>query len=372
MSSTLFRKSVTLACCAAVAGAVIAEDIATGSTGSAFTYQGRLVQNGDPVTGPVTLEFALFDDEAATNQIESTITFPGFDDFQGGGLFTVDLDFGHDAFNGDARWLQISVDGNNLSPLQPLRPAPYAIRALNGDDIWNLVGNVAYYTGGNVGIGTDDPAARLHVQRASSGSIPQLRVESTTTNGFARLRMKTEGHDPHWDIAAGGSTNFMDFFRSDTGTIMRLRGDTQRVGIGSLNPDRKLDVNGDIAADTFHARANLGSTNAPESGTVYGDNIIYAWAHVRGDGVIMDSYGISHVQKFGTGFYDVHYNRAYDNALIATVTGRSSNDMVFTTAVAGTQVATVRTQEPGNIGGQFVIQNADRDFYIILTGRAQN
>jgi hypothetical protein len=47
------------------------------------------------------------------------------------GLFMVELDFGAGKFNGQARWLQISVQGTNgltlLRPRQSLFPAPYAL-----------------------------------------------------------------------------------------------------------------------------------------------------------------------------------------------------------------------------------------------------
>jgi hypothetical protein len=98
--------------------------------------------------------------------------------------------------------------------------------------------------GGGVGIGTNAPGAAMHIVRASSGSVPQMRVESSTDNGFARVRMNTLGQDAHWDISAGGSNNILDFWRSDIGTMMILRGDTQSVGIRTGSPSFTLHVNG--------------------------------------------------------------------------------------------------------------------------------
>jgi hypothetical protein len=53
-----------------------------------------------------------------------------------GGLFTVQLEFCPEAFNGDARWLEIAVRAGNstgvytiLSPRQPITPTPYALYA---------------------------------------------------------------------------------------------------------------------------------------------------------------------------------------------------------------------------------------------------
>jgi hypothetical protein len=53
-------------------------------------------------------------------------------------VFTVALDFGPAAFNGDTRWLEIAVRTNGLAgaftaltPRQPLSSTPYAITARN-------------------------------------------------------------------------------------------------------------------------------------------------------------------------------------------------------------------------------------------------
>src|SRR5262249_7212710 len=78
------------------------------------------------------------------NQIGSTLLFDG-----GNGnpppisvtnsLFTVNLDFGANAFSGSARWLQIFVNGAPLTPRQPLNPTPNAIYAANAP--WTCIVN---------------------------------------------------------------------------------------------------------------------------------------------------------------------------------------------------------------------------------------
>jgi hypothetical protein len=100
--------------------------------GTAFTYQGRLQNNGSPANGSYNLQFALFNAATNGNQVGGTVT-----DLAVGvtnGLFTTTLDFGAGIFTGNALWLQIGVETNGdngnftlLSALQPLTPAPYAI-----------------------------------------------------------------------------------------------------------------------------------------------------------------------------------------------------------------------------------------------------
>jgi hypothetical protein len=98
--------------------------------GTGFTYQGHLTDGDNPADGDYDFEFKLYDD--ANTQVGSTVTVD--DQTVTDGLFTVQLDFGSTAFQGDARWLEIGVRPGSstgayttLSPRQPLTPSPYAL-----------------------------------------------------------------------------------------------------------------------------------------------------------------------------------------------------------------------------------------------------
>jgi hypothetical protein len=73
--------------------------------GSAFTYQGRLTDAGNPANGPYDLRLTLFDAAAGGAPVGSPITVD--DAAVSQGLFTVSLDFGPAAFGADARWLEL-------------------------------------------------------------------------------------------------------------------------------------------------------------------------------------------------------------------------------------------------------------------------
>ncbi|MFO7775475.1 MAG: tail fiber domain-containing protein [Candidatus Hydrogenedentota bacterium] len=98
---------------------------------TAITYQGRLMEAGDPAEGPVDVEFRLFESAEGSEQVGPPLVVD--DLVLSDGLFTVDLDFGEDAFDGGERWLEITVNGARLEPRQPLQPAPYAHFALAGN-----------------------------------------------------------------------------------------------------------------------------------------------------------------------------------------------------------------------------------------------
>ena len=105
--------------------------------GTAFSYQGRLNDGGNPANGTYDLRFALYD---STNSPGVLIAGPLTNSAAGvtNGLFTVTLDFGTNVFTGQDCWLEIAVRTNGdvgdfsvLSPRQKLTSAPYATRAAN-------------------------------------------------------------------------------------------------------------------------------------------------------------------------------------------------------------------------------------------------
>ena len=105
---------------------------ASGALSTAFTYQGRLTQNGEPIDGTCDFRFILYDAAdgnpvgAAQEKLDQPVT---------DGYFTVeDLDFGSDAFAGDRRWLGVEVDcagDGTYTDLgkEELTAAPYALYA---------------------------------------------------------------------------------------------------------------------------------------------------------------------------------------------------------------------------------------------------
>ncbi len=100
--------------------------------GTAFTYQGRLNNNGSPANGSYDFIFTLFGVSSGGTAIAGPVTNAAT--AVSNGLFIATVDFG-DAFTGSSNWLQISVSTNGansfgtLTPRQQLMPTPYAISA---------------------------------------------------------------------------------------------------------------------------------------------------------------------------------------------------------------------------------------------------
>ncbi|HQL63809.1 MAG TPA: hypothetical protein PLQ35_16135 [bacterium] len=113
--------------------------------GTAFTYQGHLMESGNPANGVYDLEFKLYDAEIGGTQIAESITLD--DVTVAGGLFKVDLDFGEQVFDGEARFAQIGVRGGAndgaytaIGTRQRLNPTPYAIYSLSAGSARSISG----------------------------------------------------------------------------------------------------------------------------------------------------------------------------------------------------------------------------------------
>ncbi|MCB1643625.1 MAG: collagen-like protein, partial [Xanthomonadales bacterium] len=107
------------------------------SVGSAFSYQGQLKDGGVLATGLYDLQVCLYDGASAPIPLACAADY---DDVPvEDGIFALDLDFGSQAFDGDQRFLELRVRpgaGGNytiLAPRQAIRPAPYALFALDGN-----------------------------------------------------------------------------------------------------------------------------------------------------------------------------------------------------------------------------------------------
>jgi hypothetical protein len=201
--------------------------------GPAFTYQGFLKENGAPAKGPVTMVFDLYDAATGGNLVGShTVNSVSLVD----GLFTVVLNdqgqFGADAFAGEARWLEITVNGSTLAPRQPVTAAPYALfSVVTGDNSLDApdgdpVDALFVDDDGRVGIGTTAPAMTLHVDAA----VPAVRFSGP------EVTTRHIGLSPAFDtfnIARSGIAD--DLVIDDAG----------RVGIGTRSPGSKLPVKGD-------------------------------------------------------------------------------------------------------------------------------
>ncbi|MBC7225944.1 MAG: hypothetical protein H5T61_01745 [Thermoflexales bacterium] len=253
--------------------------------GTAFTYQGYLKKGGTPYSGTCEFQFSLWD-AAGTgspptggNQIGTPQTKTGVQVTNG--LFTIpDLDFGAGAFNGDARWLQITIkcagdSGYVLSPRQPLTPAPYALalpglRTQQNDVSPNIIGGYSgnYVQWGVVGA-TISGGGRLIFS-----SYPNRITDSLGTIGGGEDNQAGNDNDMTDDAmyatVGGGAENIASGQSATVGGGMSntASGLYATVGGGynnTANGDTGATVSGGIgnAASGLHTTVGGGIYNMP-------------------------------------------------------------------------------------------------------------
>jgi len=216
--------------------------------GTAFTYQGRLIDNSAAGDGRYDFVFKLFDDPCTGTQQGSTIEAGDLDVIDG--YFAVELDFGSDVFAGDARWLEVGVrpgDSNDvnafvrLNPRQEITPVPYALqtRGIFVDD------------SGNVGIGTKSPEVPLQLEITenteafkitSETSDPIISLGHETLDGLIQGALHNDLIIRSLANHPGEGIKFQDSERKDLMFIEAAGGDAGNVGIGTTSPVAYLDV----------------------------------------------------------------------------------------------------------------------------------
>jgi hypothetical protein len=233
--------------------------------GTAWTYQGRLMDANEPADGLYDFEFRLFSDPNLNSyqvQVGDVVEINDLDLIDG--YFTVELDFGSDVFDGDARWLEISVrpgEGINffdtLAPRQEVTPVPYSLQTRG----------IFVDSEGNLGVGTKNPMQKLHV--ADSGMV-SLLVHETDNDVVGQLQADTDYVSLH--------SAFSHPLRFKINDITRAFIDTDgKVGIGTTTPRASLEV------------TNTGSSHAIWASTsdipVYAlrTNTYGTWPAVAGD-----------------------------------------------------------------------------------------
>jgi len=255
---------------------------------TAFTYQGRLTDNGGLPNGNYDMYFSVFATHSGGTTLGAVTNRPVA---VTNGLFVVTLDFGSGVFTGPPRWLEMGVRTNGsaglytaLLPRQQITATPYAIfagiagnvsggaisnaqiasgqvvKSLNGlkDNVtlaaganvslvtngntlhinssgsgaFSLNGTNAFYKAGNVGIGTASPTDILQIDPNGFGGILVGGPEPGRTYMDLRVTAASGGYGRIQSVRSSG-TAWGDISLNPFGGY---------VGIGTTTPHAKLEL----------------------------------------------------------------------------------------------------------------------------------
>lgn len=129
---------------------------------TAIIYRGQLAFAGAPVDAGVNLEFRLFSDMMAGEQVGQTLYAD--DVWLHDGQFTLELDFGVDLASGAEYWIETTVDGMTIWPRESTSPMPSPIAGPP-----------------TTGSGSMDPAQQGAEDEAGQSNSPRTPILRTAT-----------------------------------------------------------------------------------------------------------------------------------------------------------------------------------------------
>ncbi len=199
-----------------------------------INYQGQLLDaSGNPANGNFAMVFAIFDVPTGGTALYTETQNVTVSNGVFNALIGSATPIPQTLFDGSTnRLLEITVNGTVLTPRRPFGSVPYAFASRNsgGSSPWLTSGNNVYYNNGNVGIGTNSPTALLHSQ--STGNIPSFLAGGSSAD-FAVPNNNQAMQFGSWD----GASAFTEWMRISS---------AGNVGIGTTNPNVKLDVAGAV------------------------------------------------------------------------------------------------------------------------------
>ena len=122
--------------------------------------------------------------------------------------------------------------------------APFTVSAGAGNNALFISGS-----GGNVGLGTATPVVELQV---TDGDTPTMRLEQDNTGGWNAQTWDVAGNETNFfvrDITGGSLYPFKIKPGAPTGTLYLAA--NGNVGLGTENPQHKLEVAGDAQVNSY-------------------------------------------------------------------------------------------------------------------------
>ncbi|MEL6671098.1 MAG: hypothetical protein AAFR61_02870 [Bacteroidota bacterium] len=234
----------------------------------------------------------------------------------------------------------LSISGNNIS----LSNGGGTV-AIPNNSVWNKSGTTAFYTSGNVAVGTTATTDKFRVSSSTSSGRLVSFEKSNTAAGEDVLELKTQSGAP-------GTAAFIEMQR---GTIIEA----------SINTDGSAEFSNVTVQD------DLNSSTTPVTGRMYANSLPVAYAYVTStssSASLTTDYGISSVSRLSTGVYRLNLNKTISGNPVILATVRSTNPTtiaISASRVSSTQIE-VNTASLSGVSPNPIPVNAS--FYVVVFG----
>ena len=304
-----------------------------------MTYHGELNDSaGQPVDTTVETTFRIFDAEnAGTEAWTETFSTVDVND----GSFSVQLGASTpltSVFDGNAYWLEVSINGETLSPRTPIESVPYALRANSAANADTLAGQTPADLIASASASTPDSAGDLSYDNSTSG-LSATDIQAALDE-LAELRARVTTLETSTGVNAGKIATNTSALSTNTGKIATntsaISTNTGKITTAETNITNLQTLTQDMArvsihgkpAVTFtgvnvHVRDGSGSTSGAVNGL---GNLIVGY-----DEGPEDKKTGAHNLVVGSGHYYLSSGglvAGYQNAIsapYATITGGSNN-----------------------------------------------
>ena len=123
----------------------------------------------------------------------------------------------------------------------------------------------SYFNGGDVGIGTTSPTAKLSVELSGTANQRLANFRNTGGNSFIEIQSSGNGAIGFWTAANNAFSIYQNATAGTIGTSVLYVDASANVGIGTTSPTYKLDVNGSIRSSGVNGLYI-------DASTAFGDN----------------------------------------------------------------------------------------------------